>query len=223
MGIILDMKLGDRIFKSRTEKKLSQSKLGKLVGVTRNAVSLWESNTSSPTPERLRELAVILDKDSDWLATGRRRHSLTVQGLPLWGEIAAGVWAEVGENQDMEVKRVPVAPDPAYPADAQFALKVKGNSVNRIAPDGTIVVVVDILKAGIEIRDGDLVWVERHKGHLVETTLKRIRKGVRGVELWPESDDPRHVDPIPVAGNGATEVVIRGLVIYTVNPVPRGG
>lgn len=222
IGIIARMPLGERIEKSRKEKGLSQAKLGKSLGVTRNAVSLWESNTSSPQPERLRELAVILDKDFDWLATGRRRHSLVTQGLPLWGEIAAGVWSEVGENQEMEVKRVPVAPDPAYPADAQYALKVKGNSVNRIAPDGTIIVVVDIIKAGIEVREGDLVWIERRKGTLVETTLKRIRKVKGRLELWPESDDPRHKEPVRLGANGETEVTIKGLVIYTLNPIARG-
>lgn len=222
MGIILHMALGERIYQSRVAKKLSQAALGRLAGVTRNAVSLWESNTSSPTPERLRKLAVILDKDSDWLATGRKAHTLVTLGLPLWGEIAAGVWAEVCESQDMDVKRVPVAPDPAYPADAQYALKVKGNSVNKIAPNGTIVVCVDVVKAGIEIRDGDLVCVTRQKGGLVETTLKRVRKAKGGIDLWPESTDPQHATALRLGAKGDTEVTITGLVIYTVKPIPRG-
>lgn len=216
------MTLGERIFKMRTERGLTQTAVGKALGVTRNAVSLWEAGTSSPTPERLRKLAVILDCNSDWLATGRKAHSQVTRGLPLWGEIAAGVWAEVNENQDMEVRRVPVAPDPAYPAEAQFALKVRGNSVNKTAPNGTIIICVDIIKGEVEIRDGDLVVVERRKGPLVETTLKRVRKAAKGIELWPESDDPNHKEPIGLGAKGDAEVTIKALVIYTLNPVARG-
>ena len=42
------MPLGDRIASLRKEKKLSQEALGELVGVSRQAVSKWESNKAVP-------------------------------------------------------------------------------------------------------------------------------------------------------------------------------
>lgn len=215
--------IGERIRKAREAKKLSQTDLANRLKLTRNAISLWESNKSEPKPKTMRQVAAILGKDHDWLTTGRTGNTARVLGLCLIGDVAAGVWYEIPENQDMEYERVPIAPDPRYPPDSQYALKIRGNSVNRIAKDGTIVHCVDIADAGIDVRDGDLVWVERHRGGLVEATIKRIRKTNGTVELWPESDDPLHQEKLTLKGpKGDTEAILKGLVLFTLNPVPRG-
>lgn len=224
-----DMSFARRIKQAREAKGLSQTQLAKLLGVTRNAVSMWEKVKPKKKPvypksETMQQAAVILDVGHDWLATGRGgQSSPQVSGLPIVGTVAAGIWFEIVENQDQEVRRVPVAPVPEYPPEAQFALQIQGNSVNRIARDGTIVVVVDIAIAGIEPRPGDLVWVERRDGQRVEATVKRLRKGAGGLELWPESDDPSHQQKLTLKPRkGEAEVTIRGIVIYTLNPIPRG-
>jgi transcriptional regulator with XRE-family HTH domain len=220
-GVSVGM-LGERLKKARTDKHLSQAALAKQIGVTRNAISVWESGGEAK-PENLRKAAVILDVDYNWLATGRVATSRVVPGLALYGEIAAGVWSEVSDNQDPEVERVPVAPDPDYPAHAQFALRVRGNSVDKIAKDGTILACVDIHEGGVDIRDGDLVCVERRRGSLVETTVKRVRKGAKSLELWPESDDPAHQKPIPFErGKDIEGVTIRALVVGVYTQVKRG-
>lgn len=213
-----------RLRKAREDKGLSKAELARRIGVTRQAVTMWESGNAEPTAENLRNLAINLDVEHDWLSTGRRGKPGVVSGLQLHGEVAGGVWVEIPESQDMEYKRVPVAPDPSYPIESQYALQVRGNSINRIAKDGSILVCVDIVSAGIEIRDADLVVVERRKGDLLETTVKRIRKGRNGLELWPESDDPAHQEKLTLGHRkGNTEVSIKALVIWTANPVRRGG
>lgn len=217
------MTLGQRFLRARKAKKIPQSELARLLGVTRNAVSMWERDESQPKSKTMQKAAVILEVGFDWLATGRGGDATLVAGIPLVGEIAGGVWTEVRENQDPEYERVPVAPDPRYPPDCQYALRINGQSVNRVAQDGIIIICVDVMAAGIEIRENDLVWVERHRGGLVEATVKRIRKGKGGLELWPESDDPRYQERVPLKpAKGEAEVVIRGLVIATYNPIPRG-
>lgn len=223
MQHLVPMTLGQRFLHAREAKQISQSELARLLGVTRNAVSMWERDEAQPKSKTMQKAAVILDVGFDWLATGRGGEHGTVLGIPLWGDIAGGVWAEVKESQDGELERVPVAPDPRYPADAQYALRVRGNSVNKVAKDGTIVICVDVVAADIELRDGDMVWVERRRGDLVEATIKRLRKGKDGPELWPESEDPAHQEMVSVKpAKGDAEVVIRGLVLFTVIPVPRG-
>lgn len=216
------MTLGQRFLLAREAKRLTQSELARRLGVTRNAVSMWERDESHPKSETMQKAAIILDVGFDWLATGRGEDAGPVSGIPLWGEVAGGVWTEVKESQDAEFERVPVAPDPRYPANAQYALKVRGNSINKVAADGTIIICVDVIKAGIELRDGDLVCVERRRGSLVEATIKRLRKAAGGPELWPESSDPSFQEKLALRPSKGEEIVIKGLVIYTVNPIPRG-
>ncbi len=217
--------LGRRIRDSRLAAGIpSKAELARRVGVVRQAVTLWEQGKADPTAENLRQLSIILDVGYDWLATGRSGQHGVVLGLELHGEVAGGVWIEIPESQDMELERVPVAPDPSYPVDAQYALRVRGHSVNKTARDGSIVVCVDVMTAGIEIRDKDLVVVERKRGSIVETTIKRVRKGNGGLELWPESDDPAHQEKLTLGHRrGTAEVRIKALVISVTNPVPRGG
>lgn len=70
-------------------------------------------------------------------------------------------------------------------------------------------------------RDGDLVYIERSRGGLVEYTVRRYRVGPSGPELRPEPDNSGQ-GVIPAAGDGEAQITIRGLVIYIVQPVPRG-
>lgn len=202
----------------------TKAALARKIGVKRQAVTLWESGKSQPTADNLRKLSLILNVGHDWLATGRSAPAGIVLGLELHGEVAGGVWVEISENQDTNLERVPVAPDPRYPLEFQYALRVRGNSVNKTARDGSIVACVDVMGAGIEIRDKDLVVVERKRGSIVETTIKRVRRGKDGLELWPESDDPAHQEKLALGPRKAAgEVSIKALVIWTINPVVREG
>lgn len=216
--------LKDRLIQARKAKRLTQSEVARHVGISRNAVSLWESGDNEPASARLREVATLYGVDYDWLATGRGApNGDRVPGLPVYGEIAAGVWSEVHESQDMDWERVPVAPDQRFPATVQYALRVRGNSVDQYAKDGAVVVCVDIFEMGMDVRDGDLVHAERRRGDLVETTLKRVRRNGNAAELWPVSGDPGHQKPIPLsAGSDTDSVSIKGLVIGVFTPIPRG-
>lgn len=52
--------LGERLRELREEAKLSQAKLADLVGVSRNAVSQWESGETQPSSRRLASIAKAL-------------------------------------------------------------------------------------------------------------------------------------------------------------------
>lgn len=66
------MSIGDRIIELRKQKALSQGQLAEIVGVSRQAVSKWESGQNSPDTIKLIHLADILDTDVEYLATGRK-------------------------------------------------------------------------------------------------------------------------------------------------------
>lgn len=68
------MSIGERITELRTARKLSQYQLAELMEVSRQAVSKWESDQSSPDTIRLIKLAEVLDTEVEYLATGRRTY-----------------------------------------------------------------------------------------------------------------------------------------------------
>ena len=61
------MSLGERIKEQRTVCGLSQEKLAELVGVSRQAVTKWETDQSAPSTEKLFKLAEIFGTTVDLL------------------------------------------------------------------------------------------------------------------------------------------------------------
>lgn len=66
------MSLGERITELRNQNNLSQYQLAQAMEVSRQAVSKWENDQSSPDAQNLIRLAEILDTDIEYLTTGRR-------------------------------------------------------------------------------------------------------------------------------------------------------
>jgi len=64
------LSIGERIFELRKQQNISQVQLAKAMGVSRQAVSKWENDQSSPDTIRLIQLADLLNTDSEYLATG---------------------------------------------------------------------------------------------------------------------------------------------------------
>ena len=66
------MTLGEKLKKSRTEKGFSQEKIAELIGVSRQAVTKWEGNQSTPSSENLLALASIYGISLDELVTDKQ-------------------------------------------------------------------------------------------------------------------------------------------------------
>lgn len=65
------MSIGERITELRKKSGLSQGELASIMNVSRQAVSKWENDTSSPDTIRLIQLADVLNTEVEYLATGR--------------------------------------------------------------------------------------------------------------------------------------------------------
>lgn len=65
------MSIGERILTLRKTKAISQGDLAKQLGVSRQAVSKWENDQSSPDTLNLIKLADLLETEVSYLATGR--------------------------------------------------------------------------------------------------------------------------------------------------------
>ena len=66
------MSIGERIVQLRSQKNMSQGQLAQSLGVSRQAISKWENDLSSPDTIHLIKLSDILDTEVEYLATGRK-------------------------------------------------------------------------------------------------------------------------------------------------------
>ena len=66
----MDMQISNRIQKLRKEKGLSQDQLAGEIGVSRQAVSKWESQQSLPDVEKLIALSDYFGVSTDYLLKG---------------------------------------------------------------------------------------------------------------------------------------------------------
>lgn len=64
------MTLGDRIALARKQAGLSQEQLGEKLGVSRQAVSKWESSQTNPDVAYVAQMCRLLEVSSDWLLLG---------------------------------------------------------------------------------------------------------------------------------------------------------
>ncbi len=67
-----DFNFGNFIYQLRTEKGLSQSQLGDMMGVSNKAVSKWEMGVSKPRPDMLVALASFFGVTVEELLAGKR-------------------------------------------------------------------------------------------------------------------------------------------------------
>lgn len=109
------------------------------------------------------------------------------------GRAALGEWLEevVRKRQEENATESPFPPDPNFPLEAQFDLRVSGAWLNRFAHDGDLLRCVDLGVAQIDVEDGDLVVIERKRdGGLSEISARRLRRLGDRFEFRCESDDP---------------------------------
>ena len=67
------MAIGNRIYELRKSEKLSQEKLAEKIGVTRQTISNWELNESSPDLKQAKELSKVFNISLDELVGNPKR------------------------------------------------------------------------------------------------------------------------------------------------------
>ncbi len=94
-------KFGNFLYKLRTEKGLTQSELGKMLGVSDAAISKWENGEAMPRLAKLQQLANIFNISVNELATGERNS--TENHID---ELRAKGRAELNKNKDSKTKKI---------------------------------------------------------------------------------------------------------------------
>jgi transcriptional regulator with XRE-family HTH domain len=130
-------------------------------------------------------------------------------GAFIIGTVQAGAWTEAYQIPEGDREWVPLPRDERFPGIQRYILDNRGESMNRICPDGgqwVFVRFMDLVGQGPAI--GQYVIVERiRKDGLVEATAKLFKMGPDGKPwLFPDSTDPSY-KPIPLAGGPDIEEI----------------
>ncbi len=70
------MNLGENLLKLRKKKGLSQEEVADKLNVTRQTISKWETNQSTPDFDKIVPICKLYDVSSDELLTGNKKESL---------------------------------------------------------------------------------------------------------------------------------------------------
>lgn len=211
--------LARRMYKARLAAGLSQAELAEKVGMAQTGVAAIEIGRST-RPRKLAEIAKVLNVPLSYFLGSGEVEYVPVQ--PNDGRVVivneqcgAGLWVQDGQKIN---KAISVAADPRFAFEDQFALLVTGNSANKIAPDGSIALCVEVSET-LPARDGDFVVCRRYRGddddRLVEISLRRFTRDSDNKRpvLRLESTDPAFQTPIELDHG----VVVSGVVISVVN------
>lgn len=192
--------LQKRIRERMEERGVKAAPLAASAGLNTSFVrDILRGKTRSPQADNLAKLAAALDTTPAYLTGAEdlgeltNRKPISTRGIPYRGEVAAGIWIEVGEGVIEPDDWLPINPLPQYPEGAVYCLTVRGDSLDRVARPGSTLVCVDLVESGRSFKDGDLVIVERARAQngLLEMTAKRVRAVRGGFELYPESTNPK--------------------------------
>lgn len=208
----------ERMAELRKRKKLTQGQLAEQLGVEQPTVQRWESGKREPDLGQLKALAGALGVEpSELLDT-----SAVPTGPKIFvkGVVAAGRWAEAIEPPEGEWETFTGRSDVTAKLEHRFGLKVVGDSMNEIYPEGTILDCVSLF-GHAEAHAGRNVIIirQRELDHCFEATCKEL-VDIEGA-LWarPRSYNPAHqAFRLDSPGEGILEVRVCALVVGSYRP-----
>ncbi len=201
---------GERLAKARKEKGLTQAQLADLIGTSQQQIARYESGDRDPKASLLAAFSSSLGVTVSYLL-GFSEISEPISDnddyveVPLYGSIAAGEPIEMISCHDTHP--VPSAVRAKYPDG--FLLKVDGESMNRVLPNGCYAY-IDPSKTVDRPMKPYAVCVNGY-----DATIKRVRSLNNGFELVPDSSDPTYKPTVYDYGIDDTpEITVIGRVVW---------
>lgn len=220
------MDIASRIQARLRQLELSANAASLRAGLPRDAIrDIIAGKSRNPRADTLLKIAAALEIDPAYLLDPNHETggvSPLAEGevaLPIRYEVAAGAWMAHDDLREEPYGFSAALRLPEYERWGQWLERVRGDSMNRLVPDGSLVHVVDAVGMGYAPRHDDLVVVirTRAQGAFIERSMKQISFGPSGVELWPRSHDPRWSSPLILSAgleeNEDATVEIVGLVV----------
>lgn len=202
------MSLQKNIKAFRLKQGLTQAELAAKLGVDRSSVTQWETGVTTPRMKVITKLSTlfnttpsVLISDSSTLTKLPISGSTATLPLRTLGKVHAGVMDDDAVCDDEEVQ-VPERVVLAYP-DA-FLLRVEGNCMDRVIPEGSHVVV-----APHKVPTNGSIVVIRDDAY--EAIMRRYYKGSSALMLSPDSYEEEYQDIIVHDGQ---EITLIGVVVW---------
>ncbi|WP_245590288.1 helix-turn-helix domain-containing protein [Cohnella panacarvi] len=206
--------------KFRSMKGLSKTELAKRVGVSDVMIGYWESGKNEPRMGKVEMIADVLGVSIDDLlfeetpsGNNLPPNAIPVKGksweVPLYGSIAAGVPLEMLRVE--EYIEVPEAIAENHPT--AFLLKVNGDSMNKIVPNGAYA----LIDPSEEVNNGDVAAVAVNGQ---DATLKRFYQLHNTIALEPDSYNPEHVAKLYDSNSeDSANLRLIGKMVWYMSPV----
>lgn len=212
--------IAKKIIDLRLALGLKQAELGAKIGVPQSTVSKWERELQRPDFENITKLAALADMSPEQFVGIGAPTGNPINGrrIKVMGELAAGSFREAIEYAEDEQYDVSVMlPDDMAGLPLQ-GFVIKGPSMDKYYPDGSIVYVAPIHSLPSAPQSGDRVMVMRRDKHgMTEATVKEYEVDSDGKKwLWPRSSHPEHQAPVNYMGKkrgDVEEVAITGVVM----------
>lgn len=208
-----------RINERMAELGLSGRKACAMAGVGENSIRNIRAG-HAPKPATLHKLAQVLRVPDSFLleaaavatresgeAPPPQNKAPQIETVYVKGAVQAGLWQEALEWPASDWLPVYIPTDDRYPHITRFGLEVRGPSMNRVYPEGSIIIAVRLDDLGRWPRSGERVVVQcrAENSSDMEATVKKYEQTEAGQHiLWPESYDPRYQTPIILSDIAAT-------------------
>jgi SOS-response transcriptional repressor LexA len=143
------MNAGDRIAAERASQNMSQQELSDRVNrlggkISQTGIDKMEKR-GSERPRYIREIAIALNVSQEWLLTGKgSKHKQSAATELSIAELSIISWVSAGDISKADISDVEIGRIALSGLDANgdwVALQVQGDSMDRISPPGSIVVV----------------------------------------------------------------------------------
>ena len=180
------MSFGEKIKKLRLDKNWTQEYVADKLSISIPALSRYESGTYEPKSlSMISDFAKLYGVTTDYLLgldlNFDENAIEDVVQIPVYGKISAGQPLEMVENIiDYTYITAEQARKGSY-----FALEVNGDSMDKIIPNGSRVVV----RKQEELENGEIGVIVVNGN---DATVKRYERDEDNVYLYPESNNPEH-------------------------------
>ncbi|MGG5333721.1 LexA family protein [Enterococcus sp. AZ163] len=215
------MTFGARLRKLRNNMDWTQSQLGEKINVTKASVSGYENDTRSPDKVTLVKLANLFNVSTDFLLGNEKlNNEVSISGeipkeytIPILGRIAASSPAGLVSDYEGSIAIQPSVIK-RYGREDIFALRVLGDSMNRIIPEGSIAIIHKCL----DWEDGDICAVTINGD---DATLKQVAHTENGIKFTPLSYSKFHAPWEYVKDEDEVDVIIHGVFLYGIIPTDK--
>lgn len=218
-------KIGERLRLLREENDYSQQQVADKVKISDSSYQNYEYGKRDIPGDVLKRFAALYGVTVDFLlglspyrngAKVVSDDSLFVD-VPIYGAIAAGTPIEMIEIEDtFPISRSLIERLGGINEDGEivfFLLKVEGESMNRILPNGSYA----LIDPCDDVDRDNQPYAVCVNGY--NAAVKRVRKLANGFELVPDSTDPTYKPKVYDYGEEGTEqITVIGRVVYHVLP-----